>query len=199
MFSTVKSYLLFFLFLAVVTSGCSVTPEAVYYTLSSSQVASPEEIVSLPQSLAIGIGPVKFPGELDRPSIVTRSGNNRLIINEFHRWGGSLEKNFLHLMADNLTHLLKTSQVMVRPWENYFQPDVRIVLDIHQFDGRLGESASLKVTWVIYREGAEKGAVVYQSSLNEQVAEDGYDALVAAQSRLVFRFSKDIAKVLVAI
>lgn len=196
MVSPAKFHILFLLFLAMVASGCSATPEAVYYTLTPSTVASTEKIASSPQTLAIGIGPVKFPNELDRPSIVTRSGNNRLIIDDFHRWGGSLEKNFLRLMADNLTHLLKTNQVMIRPWEHYFQPDVRIALDIHQFDGRLGESASLKVTWVIYKEDGETEAIVHRSSLNELVTEDGYDALVTAQSQLVTRLAEEIAEVL---
>lgn len=197
MVSSAKNHLLLLLFLTVVVSGCGVTtPKAIYYTLTPSDVASIKKTTSSPGTLAIGIGPVKFPGELDRPSIVTRSGNNRLIIDEFHRWGGSLEKNFLRVMADNLTHLLKTDQVMIRPWEHYFQPDVRIALDIHQFDGRLGESASLKVTWVIYKEGKKTGAVVHRSALNEPSAGEGYDALVAAQSQLVARLAKEIAEVL---
>lgn len=190
-----KKYLLLLLLLTVMASGCSVTtPEAVYYSLTPSEEIFIGKTMPSPNTLAIGIGPVKFPYELDRPSIVTRSGQNRLVINEFQRWGGSLEKNFLRVMADNLTNLLKTDQVMTRPWEHYFQPDIRLALDIHQFDGRLGESASLTVTWVIYREGQETGAVVHRSVLNEPLAEKSYDALVAAQSRLVARLAEEIAQ-----
>lgn len=196
-FSSAKYYSLFLAFLALIISGCiAKTPEALYYTLNASEDATIIKTTSLAPALAIGIGPVKFPSELDRPSIVTRSGKSRLVIDEFHRWGGSLEKNFLRVLADNLSHLLETNQVMIRPWEHYFKPDVRIALDIHQFDGRLGESASLKVTWMIYKTGEEKSIVVHQSTLKEPIAKDGYDALVAAQNRLLASLSKEIANVL---
>ncbi|WP_319550305.1 PqiC family protein [Desulfogranum marinum] len=200
MITSAKYSLLFLLLLSVAVCGCSLkTPKAVYYTLNPIENISTQTMSSSPPSLAIGIGPVKFPSELDRPSIVTRTGQSRLVIDEFHRWGGSLEKNFLRVMADNLSRLLNTDQVMIRPWEHYFQPEIRIIIDIRQFDGRLDQYAVLETTWVIHREGEEKGTVVHRSSLREPVAVGGYDALVAAQSRLIGKLSEHIAKVIVEI
>ncbi len=107
------------------------TPQALHYTLSSIEddVTASQSTAS-PGDIRIGIGPVKFPDELDRPSIVTRSSRNLLKVNEFHRWGGSLENNFTQVMVENLAILMKTNQVMARPWEPYFQPDVRIALNV---------------------------------------------------------------------
>ena len=178
---------------AAVLAGClGKTPSAVYYTLSP--MAAEAGRPALPESdLAIGIGPVKFPDELDRPAIVTRSGSNRLEVNAFHRWGGSLEKNVTRVIEENLSYLLQTDQVMARPWERYFQPDVRIAVDIRRFDGRLGEYAALNATWVLIDPEEDASLHVGRTIIQEATDGEGYDALVAAQSRALGLLCREIA------
>jgi len=180
--------------------GCGMTsPKPTYYTLSPLESTTRASHTQATSTLAVGIGPVSFPDELDRPSIVTRSGQSRLVIDEFHRWGGSLKKNFLRVLADNLAHDLQTDQIMVRPWEHYFQPDIRITLDVHQFVGELGKSASLTLVWTVHKTGGESREMVYRNTFTEPVAEPGYDGLVAAQSRLIKQLAKEMASVIAAL
>jgi uncharacterized lipoprotein YmbA len=150
-------------------------------------------------AVAVGIGPVKFPDELNRAAIVTRSGSNRLEVNEFRRWGGSLEKNVTRVIEENLAYLLQTDQVMARPWERYFQPDVRIALDFRQFDGRLGKYASLNVTWVLIDPAKDAPLHVGRTIIQEATEGEGYDALVAAQSRALARLCQEMAEALSAL
>ena len=91
--------------IALVVAGCTgKTPQAVYYTLNVTKDADAAlQATAPPQDILIGIGSVNFPDELDRPSIVTRSGLNRLEVNEFHRWGGSLKKNFTQVVMENIS------------------------------------------------------------------------------------------------
>jgi len=178
-------------------AGCfGTTPPAVFYSLTPIGDTTTVPRPAAESKIAIGIGPVKFPDELNRPSIVTRSGRNRLEVNQFHRWGGSLEKNFTRVMEENLALLVKTDQVMTRPWERYFQPDVRLAMDIRQFDGRLGEYASLNVTWMIVGPEGDTPLLVRRTIIQEAVADDSYDALVDAQSRAVAKLCREIAGVL---
>ena len=178
-------------------AGCfGTSPNSVYYTLHPMENPAAEPMVAASGTLAVGIGPIKFPDELNRPAIVTRSGRNRLEVNEFHRWGGSLEKNVTRVMEENLVLLLKTDRVMARPWERYFQPDVRIALDIRQFDGRLGEYASLNATWMIIGPQDDAPLLVRRTIIQEAVTGEGYDALVDAQSRALAGLCRDIAKAL---
>ena len=178
-------------------TGCTgTTPPAVFYTLSPMQAAPNQGVAGLSDPIAVGIGPVRFPDELDRASIVTRSGSNRLEVNQFRRWGGSLEKNFIRVMEENLALLLKTDQVMARPWERYFQPDVRLAMDVRQFDGRLGEYASLNVTWMLVGPESDAPLVVRRTIIQETVTEDSFDALVEAQSRALAALCKEITGVL---
>ena len=192
-------YVLTLSLVAAVLTGClGKTPSAVYYTLSPMTVEAGRPAPS-GGDLSIGIGPVKFPDELDRPAIVTRSGSNRLEVNEFRRWGGDLEKNVTRVIEENLSHLLQTDLVMARPWERYFQPNVRIALDIRRFDGRLGEYASLDVTWVLIDPAKEAPLHVGRTIIQESTERGDYDALVAAQSRALARLCEEMADALSAI
>jgi uncharacterized protein len=174
-------------------TGCGTTSPAVFYTLSPMTDVGSTMSVSPSEPVAIGIGPIKFPDELNRPMIVTRSGRNRLEVNEFRRWGGSLEKNVTGVMVENLSLLMQTDKVMARPWERYFKPDIRVALDIRQFDGRLGEYASLNATWMIIGPKDDAPLAVQRTIIREAVSEDGYDALVDAQSRALERLCQEIA------
>ena len=184
--------------IALVGAGCTgKTPQAVYYTLNVTKDADAALQATVPpQDILVGIGSVNFPDELDRSSIVTRTGLNRLEINEFHRWGGSLKKNFTRVVVENISILMKTDQVMARPWERYFQPDIRITFDIHQFDGRLGEYAALNLTWMAFKAKKDEPLIVRRSDIKEPVTGNSYDALVAAQSRAISRLCREIAEVL---
>lgn len=175
-------------------AGCmNNSPEAVYFTLTSIQDRGEADRPAAPmKDLVVGIGPVKFPDELDRPYIVTRLNGNQLDINEFHRWGGSLEKIFTQVMVDNMGSLLQTDHVKARPWERYFKPDIRIALDVHRFGGRLGEYGLLGVTWMVFTKGEERPVIVRKSTIKEDVGDPGYDALVGAQSRAIEALSREI-------
>ncbi len=167
-----------------------------FYTLSPIETSPAGEPAMPAGELNIGIGPVTFPAELDRQRIVTRSGRNRLEINEFHRWGGSLENNFLRVLSENLALLLDSNRVMAQPWERYFKPDFRVVIDVRRFDGRLGEYASLNATWMIVKTGRHDPLVVRQTIVQEAVSTNDYDALVAAQSAAAAALSREIARAL---
>ncbi len=181
-------------------SGCTGTsPNAFFYTLSpleSGDIGS--ESAKVPAETAIGIGPVTFPDQLDRPAIVTQTGKNQITINEFHRWAGSLKQNFTRVMTQNLALLLGTDQVMSRPWERYFKPDIRITVDVQEFGGQPGAQAKLNTTWMIIEEGKVGEAAVHRSEIREPVSDDSYEALVAAQSRARANLCRDIAKALTA-
>jgi uncharacterized lipoprotein YmbA len=177
-----------------VCSGCfGTSPPAVFYRLTPIEDAGTARPLAAESKIAIGIGPIKFPDELDRSSIVTRTGRNRLEVNAFRRWGGSLEKNFTRVMEENMALLMKTDKVMARPWERYFQPDVRLALDIRQFDGRLGEYASLNVTWMVVGPEGDTPLIVRRTIIQEAVADDSFDALVDAQSRAVAELCREIS------
>ena len=144
-------------------------------------------------SLAVGVRRVALPDYLDRPQIVTRLGGSQLALAEFDRWASPLGDEFPRVLAENLGALIPSDQVVVFPWARSAQVDYEVSVEVAQFDGRLGGDCSLVARWNIY--GREKKAVLTsgKSSLSEATKGGEYEALAAAQSRLLAALSREIA------
>ena len=175
--------------------GCrSTTPPVEFYTLTPLTGMSEEQkAVESMDTLAVGVGPVEIPKINDRQQIVTRTGPNKINVEEFHRWAGSLYEDFLRVLTVNLSILLHTNLVEAYPWEDYFDPDYRVFMQVHQFDGQLGEHVVLDATWTITGREAKEVLLVRKSQMKEPVQGMDYEAFVAAKSRILADLSREIA------
>ena len=185
------------IFMALVfLAGCrSSTPPVEFYTLSPlTSVSEADKVAGLKDNIALGVGPLQIPNILDRPQIVTRIGPNKINVDEFHRWAGSVYEDFLRVVTMNLSTLLQSSLVVAFPWEDYFDPDYRIYMEVQQFDGRLGQYAQLVITWTLTTQEARKILLVRKSLIREPVQGEDYDAFVAAKSRILATLSRQIAQ-----
>ena len=180
----------------VLLTGCrSFTPAVEFYTLTP-LAGLPEayKAAGLPDTIAVGVGPLHMPKIIDRPQIVSRIGSNQIDMDEFHRWAGSVYEDFLRVVALNLSALLNTNLVAVYPWEDYFDPDYRIYMEVHQFDGRLGEYALLNMTWTVVGRDSRDILFVRRAIIQEPVQGANYEAFVAAKSRILAALSREMAK-----
>jgi hypothetical protein len=180
----------------VFLAGCrSSTPPVEFYTLSPlTTVSEADKVAGLKDNIALGVGPLQIPNIIDRPQIVTRIGPNKINVDEFHRWAGSVYEDFLRVVTMNLSTLLPSSLVVAFPWEDYFDPDYRVYMEVQQFDGRLGQYAQLVITWTITTQEARKILLVRKSLIREPVQGEDYDAFVAAKSRILATLSRQIAQ-----
>jgi uncharacterized lipoprotein YmbA len=181
---------------AVLLVGCGSSPPPVeFYTLNSlggmTQQASPADAN---QNIGIGIGPVEIPKMLDRPQIVTRTGPNKLRVDEFHRWAGPLKEGFARVLAENIGILLATDRVAIYPWEIDFKPNYRIALDIRYFEGQLGENVILEAVWRVSGQKGQEIRIVKTSVIKETLSSPDYEALVAAKSQAIAQLSREIVK-----
>ncbi len=184
------------LFIAVLLAGCrSSAPQIEFYTLNS---LSPETEKANPTdaalNIAVGVGPVEIPQALDRPQIVTRTGPNKITLDEFHRWASPLREDFARVLAENIAFLLAIDRVAVYPWEVDFAPDYRIALDINYFEGQWGKNVLLDVVWRITDQAGQKTLAVKKSVITEPLSVVDYEALVAAQSQAITRLSREIVQ-----
>lgn len=188
--------------------GCASSPPSAFYTLTP-MVADRDAAVSqtapiVGGRLAIGLGPVSFPRFLDRPQVVQREGANQLAIDEFHRWGGSLDDDFLRVWAENLARLLDTSRILVFPSELRLPLDFRVIAEVIAFEVDSAGQATLKTRWVVLdpNSGFSPGQVL---SMREDLYRVSLPAAasvadqVGALSRALSAFSRDVAEVLVAL
>lgn len=184
----------------LVSGGCASTKPSRFYTLSplaiSQRAAQPEPAG---HGLAIGVGPIGLPEHLDRPQIVTRTSRNALNLSEFHRWAGSLADDFSRVLAENLSILLSTDRVSVYPWRKSVPIEYRVVMDVTRFDGKLGGNAWLIARWTVFSGRKKKVLHMEKSRISEPSGGQGYEAMVAAQSRALAHLSRRIAEVIKAI
>jgi len=180
---------------AVLTlTGCmSVADPTKYYVLSPT---SPREAVPAASTsgVAVGVGPVLIPGYLDRVQIVTRDANDGVSVAMYDRWAESLEKGIAEVLADNLSAQMGSERVAVFPWRGGVARvlDYQVAIVVLRFDGWPGRQATLDARWrVVGKDGQE--VALKRSTINEPIAEQGYQALVQGMNRLLSALAREIA------
>lgn len=185
----ILSTLLFVMFLF---SGCAGNEPRRFYLLTSE--AGPARVDNIParDDLNIAIGSVRLPDYLNRTQIVTRISDNELEFGWFDRWAEPLERNFSRTLAQNIEQLLhcRCSPVLAAR----LPPGIthRIEAEVVRMDGILGEKAFLDVWWSIHAPD-KKILLTRRSSFAQPIKGRGYEALVQAESRNLFDFSREIA------
>jgi uncharacterized lipoprotein YmbA len=174
--------------------SCASTPASEFYVLTPMPRSAIEGNAPRAGDLSIGVGPARLSEYLDRPNIVTRSSPNRLQIDEFHRWGGSLQNDLLTVLAQNLSLLLGTDDVLIYPWDDPVSPDYRVQLSIRRFDGGLDGSIELDARWIIIPASAGVDPIARRTLISQPVAAGDHEALVVASSQALQTMSREIAE-----
>ncbi|QXP84933.1 PqiC family protein [Methylococcus sp. Mc7] len=175
---------------ALLLGGCGTSPDTRFYVLSAAQ----EPVrPAVEREIALGVGPVELPEYLDRPQIVTRTGQNELQLAEFDKWAESLKGSVTQVLAENLAAYLPSRKVVVYPWKRSAQVDYQLVVKVIRFEGAGGESV-LNVRWSVSGGDGKTELLVRESRYAEPAVGTDYRATVAAMSRTLARFSRDVAE-----
>jgi len=186
---TVLVFCLCLLFLG----GCVRTKPSKFYRLSAVvSVGSTIPAADAEPDFVVGVGPVKLPQYLDRPHMVTSASGNEYEIHEFDRWAEPLGDNIASVLGEDLSKLLGPDRVTVFPWIDATGIDYQVVVEVISFEGKPGGKVVLNAQWKIIGVKEEKELLRRKSSLSGSAGGEGYDALVAAQSRLLGDLSAEI-------
>jgi len=143
-------------------------------------------------AVALGIGPIKFPGYLDRQQFVTRISQNRFAIAENDRWAEPLDENFTRVLAQNISILLPTDRIVTYPWERNQQPTYQVQMEVLRFEPNGDGVVELSARWSIM-DNAKKTLRVSESSLTQPARDKSTEASVVSMSQVVSELSKEIA------
>ena len=176
----------------LLTSCAGTSPRVDFYMLTANAVPV-AGVAGSCSSQAISVGPVSWPRYLDQPRIVTRVGANRLEVNEFKRWGGSLEDDFVRTTIENLSGLLQSELVVNYRRSSRFSPVYRVEMEVLRFDGALHGDVALDVRWGIIEETTGQFELVTTSNIQKSTSGADYDALVNASSAALTQLSEEIA------
>jgi uncharacterized protein len=142
-------------------------------------------------ALALGIGPIKFPGYLDRQGIVTRVSQNRFAVAENDRWAERLEENFSRVLSQNLSILLQTDRMVAYPWDRNQRPTYQVQVEVLRFEPNAEQMVELWARWSI-TDNTKKTVSVKESYLTRPVKDKSTEASVAALSEVVGSLSQEI-------
>src|SRR5215470_10390464 len=177
--------------------GCASSPPTRFYVLPSltgAETAPP----AAQRELTIGVGPVTLHPYLDRPQIVTRASQARLVLGEFDQWGAPLRDSVTRSLAENLSLLVPTDRVVLHPWSRTTVPDYQVTVDVLQFDAGPSGEVILAARWQILT--AEEQALVMRTSrLTAAAGGHEYEAIVTAMGRTLDALSREIATALLTI
>ena len=184
----------------VALAGCagSSAPARLYVLTPGPEAAAAPLGGVVPGGPALGVGPVRLPGLLDQPQIVTRRGAEEIDQAEFHRWAEPLAESVPRILAENLAALRKTERIALFGWDPAPAVEQQVVVDVMRFDGALGGDVVLDARWwILARDGQE--LAVNRSLLTQPTGRTGYPAVVAAMSRALAALSREIAATLDAL
>ncbi len=177
---------LFLLIAAILVAGCA-QPTKTFYVLTASG--------SVPSGggVGIGVGPVTLAEYLDRPNLVILEAPNQLSVAESHRWAGELSASVARVTAANLGRLLHSGNVRTYPWQNDSEINYQVTLDIRQLHSESDGHAVIEAGWRAYSLPDRRLKASKTFTSREPLESDGYNASVAAQSRLLERLAENIA------
>src|SRR5208283_397215 len=133
--------------------GCAGNAPSRYYVLSP--VTGENRVAPDASCPSVGIGPIKLPEYVNRPQIVTRTTPNELTLSYFDLWAEPLSDSVPRILAENLSRLLCTKEVVLFPWKPSRVPDYRVEVELQKMDGTLGRTFSLEAWWSVSN-GTEK-------------------------------------------
>lgn len=176
--------------LMTMLTGCAVrSPDVTYYTLSP----VPGSTGTGDGSISLAVGPADFPKALNRTQIITRQSANRVTYDDFNRWAGTLDSDFLATVSVNLSRLLGTDHVAVYPAPPSFPVVYRVTFDVQRFEADASGSVTLETRWLIRDESSGDALALGQFSTRKTAADDDQEARIAAHSEAVGELSAVIA------
>jgi len=186
----------FSLTLAVaLATGCSSVPPTRYYVVTPLE----EKAAASAPGPGVVVASVRLPQYLERPQLVTRSGDNQLQLEEFHQWGGNLAKDLTRVLAENLSQLLRSDGVVTAPHTLRARPDYRVEVELLRFERAADARVHLTAKWWLLRgaDGAPLAGPTTTLASEPLPASPTFDPTVAAMSRAYGELSRAIAQAIV--
>jgi len=173
------------------------TPEARFFVLRS--VAEPPALPAPDVERGfVGVMPVRMPGHLDRPQLVTWAAPGELRIDEFLRWGEPLDAGFTRTLAENLATLLPEHFVARAPWRSSAAPHCRVATELRVFGLQANGEVRLEGRWALLPARGEQPLARGNPALGRGPLASGPagvdpGAEVDAMSELVAELGREIA------
>ena len=175
-------------FVVALTAASSVgcigrSPAVEHFILGSGAV--PDASLDSGSAVSILIGPVRLPAYLDRPQHARLRASGQVELDEFTRWLGGFEKNFLRGLELEVARQTGSARVSTHPAKAPFPFDVKVRLHIDDLVVVDGQTLRVRIRWAMVRTGSETPAELYAMDESIALASDSNEAVVAAHDAVL--------------
>ena len=175
--------------LAILLAGC--TSKSNFYQLSPINHTSYKRVIK--KDKVIVIAPVEVADYLDKPQIITRLDDQRVVVNELDRWAGSIDKNIQSVIKTNLAVKMPKYTILSKPLSEPIDGKYTLYIHIDKFDGDINGSVVLDGRWSLVYEDENsfiKGKEFHYHTQGVQTL----IGVIKSESKLLDRLSSDIAQ-----
>ena len=184
----------FALVLLAVLSGCGSSPPVDYYTL---QPIKNIERNDPDNASLLGIGPIRIPGYIDRPQLVTQRAGRGVKVDEFNRWAEPLDLAIPRIVTVNVDGLLDDVIAVTFPYPSRFRTDYRLIGRIIRFDADEQGLAVLELQWAVQDADATNVIQPRRDRYTAQATSTSdSNAIVVALNDTLEAFSRDVADII---
>ena len=192
--------------LGLVWAGCvslKRSPEARFFVLESVSVEGAAQQRHQVDGI-VGVETVRLAGHLDRPQLVTWTGQNELRVDEFLRWAEPLEDGVTRTITENLASLLPQYRVIQKPWPGEVQVRCRVVVSFRSFGLQQDGMVRLEGRMALLPTDEELPLAMERVSLSRGPVASGADGNtvdpgVDEMSNLLMDLSRRIARAITAL
>jgi uncharacterized lipoprotein YmbA len=181
--------LLSVMFISLAACIGGTTPSPQFYMLEP--IKSLERITGTVKKPIVILSSIRIPHYVDRPQIVTATGQNAYQLSELNRWAESLDHNIRRVLAQNLTTLVPAEVEFSSNPNTAERANFRVSVNILEFHVDPQKQASLKAQWQITR---KDGMVLnQQESYRVPTSTTDYSVMVKALNECLDSLSRDLA------
>ena len=170
--------------MAASTLGClGRSPGVEHFILGSGAVS--QASLDSPNPVSILIGPVRLPAYLDRPQLARLQAGGHVELDEFTRWLGGFEKNFLRGLELEVARQTGSIRVATHPSKAPFPFDVQVRLHVDDLVVVDGRTLRVKIRWAIQRVGGDAPPELFAMDESITLENDSNEAIVAAHDAVL--------------
>lgn len=174
-----------------VIGGCTgISSPAKYYLLEPTELSA-SKLSTDSSVIEIALAPVRTPGYVNRPQIVTSVGNSQYQFSETNRWAEPLAKNLTRVLKRYLSVLVPADVSIVRAASLVKQANYYITVEILDIYMNGEDEVILNAHWNMYQKGQKTES--HRNNCLMTVPEDNYSEMIAALNRCYGKLSINIA------
>jgi uncharacterized lipoprotein YmbA len=183
-------------FLAAGLGGCASSPATQFIGLNTQAPTATHRAAQSVKIVPIAVGRIDLPPDLDRLSLVRRTGSNRLDVDDTVQWGGPLGQLIQQTLASDLAARLPPDRVILPHAPRPASGPMRFLLVTFQtFSAGPHNQVTLQAHWTLVNARTRAPVAGRDADIEVQARSAQGGDIAAAMSRALAQLADQVASV----